>query len=122
MAFYICTKCEIRMRPEKNDVHVEEYAGNGPYKIWSADLWKCPSCGIEIIAGFGFNPLVEHFQEKLYADFKKGVTHRILEKPEAVHKTAGDSRIKTCPLCGKPDYTHHVCTTKSSKAGDSNAT
>lgn len=23
-----------------------------------------------------------------------------------------DGRIKTCPLCGKPNYTHHICTSK----------
>jgi len=39
-----------------------EYANFGPYKIWYADLWKCPNCKNEIIVGFGWNPVAEHFQ------------------------------------------------------------
>jgi hypothetical protein len=34
------------------------------YKIWDADLWKCPGCGVKIILGFADNPLAEHFSDK----------------------------------------------------------
>jgi len=67
------------MSPEKNGVMVEEHRGqNEPYKIWNADLWKCPKCGFELIAGFGSRPIVEHFHEA-YKDFQKKVTHHIKE-------------------------------------------
>ena len=55
----VCTKCEIELRPKKNEVFVVE---NNVY-IWSADLWACPSCKVEIVAGFGQNPIAESYQE-----------------------------------------------------------
>lgn len=27
----------------------------------------------------------------------------------------GNGTIKTCPLCGKPNYTHHACVAKKPK-------
>lgn len=61
-----CVKCQISLGKEKSGVNfVETFQENKqPYKLWSADLWKCPKCGIEIIDGFGNQPLGEHFQEK----------------------------------------------------------
>jgi hypothetical protein len=51
------------MRPKRNSVTVEELTENGwPYKLWDADLWACPECGAEIIAGFGNGPIAEHYQ------------------------------------------------------------
>ena len=32
-----------------------------PYKIWAGDLWECPECGHETIAGVGWNPVSEHY-------------------------------------------------------------
>ena len=59
----ICVECQIEYRPEKNGVIAEEMAtGIGSYKIWSADLWKCPVCGHLIISGYGRNAVAEHFQ------------------------------------------------------------
>jgi hypothetical protein len=58
------------MSPKKNDVTVEELLEDGqPYKLWSADLWICTECGVEIIAGFGQGPLSEHWRPE-YADVK----------------------------------------------------
>jgi hypothetical protein len=34
-----------------------------PYKVWCGDMWKCPSCGHELISGVGQEPLREHYQE-----------------------------------------------------------
>jgi hypothetical protein len=59
----VCRKCEREFRPEKNDVSVEDLASFGSYKVWSADLWKCPGCGVEIVLGFGSQPMYLHFQE-----------------------------------------------------------
>jgi hypothetical protein len=55
--------CGRFMRPKKNSVTVEELMEDGrPYKLWDADLWACPECGVEIIAGFGQGPIAEHYQ------------------------------------------------------------
>jgi hypothetical protein len=51
------------MRPETNDVGCLDHASFGPYKIWSADLYKCPICGNKIIIGFGAAAIREHFEE-----------------------------------------------------------
>ena len=60
----ICVKCEIEIRPEKNGVFLFEWAFEiGLYKIWHADLWKCPLCKMEVIHGFASHPIAEHWQE-----------------------------------------------------------
>jgi len=71
------------MRPETNGVGVLDMASFGPYKIYDADLWKCPKCGKKVIGGFGigalahhnddiFQPLVDAYQErdKLYKNYE----------------------------------------------------
>lgn len=64
----ICVECEIEYRPEKNGVIAEEMAtGIGSYKIWHADLWKCPVCGHLLISGYGQNAIAEHYQ----SDYKE---------------------------------------------------
>jgi hypothetical protein len=51
------------MRVKQNGVTVEELLDDGrPYKLWDADLLECVECGIEIIGGFGLEPLAEHWQ------------------------------------------------------------
>jgi hypothetical protein len=32
----------------------------GPYKLWTADLWKCPRCGVEIISGYSQRGIEDH--------------------------------------------------------------
>lgn len=61
----ICTDCQVEYKIEKNGVYVVEMFSDPPqpYKLWSADLWKCPNCRREIIAGFGMSALAEHFQK-----------------------------------------------------------
>ena len=64
---YLCG-CGRFMRVKQNSVTVEELLEDGsPYKLWDADLLECVECGIEIIAGFGREPLAEHWQST-YAD------------------------------------------------------
>ena len=62
----ICVKCSREFKIERNGVMVIEMFSYPPqpYKIWSADIWKCPTCEREIIAGFGHQAIAEHFQEK----------------------------------------------------------
>ena len=55
--------CGRFMRCAKNSVTVEELVDDGSgYKLWDADLWECPDCGHQIIAGFGKAPLAYHWQ------------------------------------------------------------
>lgn len=61
----VCLKCHCELHPEKNDVGVLDMAKFGPYQLYSADLWKCPKCGMQVVGGFGFGPIANHFE----ADF-----------------------------------------------------
>jgi hypothetical protein len=55
--------CGRFMHVKRNSVTVEERLETpGPYKLWDADLYECPECGVEIITGFGQGPLAEHYQ------------------------------------------------------------
>jgi len=65
----VCKKDNCEMRPETNGVGVLDYAGDRPYQLWDADLWKCPKCGVEIVGGFGLGPISEHFME----DFQRQI-------------------------------------------------
>ena len=60
----VCVKCEVEFQVGKNGVKVLEMMNQNtaPYKLWDADKWKCPVCGVEVIAGFGGMPLVEHYE------------------------------------------------------------
>jgi hypothetical protein len=59
----VCVKCEIELKIEKNGAIVVEMFMNNTeiYKLWESDIWKCPSCGFEIVTGFASNPFAEHF-------------------------------------------------------------
>lgn len=60
----MCIKCGLELVPDTNGVVVLElYRENTQvYKIWDADLVKCPGCGIKMIKGFAMNPLAIHHQ------------------------------------------------------------
>ena len=64
MSQLVCVKCQCAMRPETNDTTVIEMASFGPCRVWSADVWKCPGGGVEIVSGFGKNPI----RDDHYAD------------------------------------------------------
>ena len=93
MAKLVCAKCECELRPETNGVGVIETASFGPYKIWDADLWKCPGCGIEIVAGFGQRPIAQHFEEDFDKELKvvKETRPRVLYDNERPKK--GDTQL-----------------------------
>ena len=65
----ICVKCQCELKPETNETTVVETAflrasaSPDPYKVWHADTWKCPGCGVEVVAGFGIKPVLEYFHE-----------------------------------------------------------
>jgi hypothetical protein len=60
--------CGRIMFPKQNSVTVEELLNDGrPYKLWDADLWACAECGVEVITGFGREPLAEHYEREYAA-------------------------------------------------------
>lgn len=69
----ICMTCKKFYRPKKNGVTIEEGmpVDRGkllarkwvPYKLWRGDLMECPSCHHQIVHGFGYQPLAEHYQK-----------------------------------------------------------
>jgi len=40
---------------------METMEGDRPYKIYCADLWECPTCGHQLITGFGARAISEHY-------------------------------------------------------------
>ena len=68
----VCVGCEKEMRCEKNEQRVELMSrGYGDlrsgYQIWSGDKYECPSCGAEVIVGFGYEPEAEVYNKDAYA-------------------------------------------------------
>ncbi len=55
----VCCKCNKEFRCEKNGVEAIEQADFGDYKYFRTDKYKCPTCGIEVLVGFG-EPLIHH--------------------------------------------------------------
>lgn len=79
----VCVKCQCEMRPKQNDVGVLTMAGDQPYQLWSADLWACPGCEVEIISGFGWKAMVEHWEDNFthHLEDYKGRLYHNYEKP-----------------------------------------
>lgn len=59
----VCVKCQRDMSRMESGRVVLDRAAWGPYQLWFADLWKCPSCGFEIMYGFGNEPFSRHFED-----------------------------------------------------------
>jgi hypothetical protein len=58
-----CVKCQTFLIISDIGVAVEEIMGDGqPYKLWTADLFECPTCGMQVITRFGSEPICEHFE------------------------------------------------------------
>jgi len=56
----------VKLKCHRQGIDVVETFGRDsdvPYKLWKADLYKCPDCGVEIISGFGNSNYAEHFEE-----------------------------------------------------------
>ena len=57
----VCVKCKLEFRRTKVGVVADIRArGLGSYEAYSADLFKCPDCGAEILAAFGAKPITRH--------------------------------------------------------------
>jgi len=66
----VCVKCGRTMRAHKNGVIAELFSGDRKdthhsfsYQKWSADAYKCPECGVEVIVGFGREPRMDHLEK-----------------------------------------------------------
>lgn len=74
----VCPQCQKEMMCERVGVIVEEHREGGqPYKIWSADLYKCYECQKEIITAFSDRPLAQHFEEEEYERLRSQVVFHI---------------------------------------------
>lgn len=74
---FICAKDGRELRVAVNSVMSEELDGNGdPYKVFSGDLWACPTCGYELIITAP-NPIAEHYQPGyLESPYREQVMYR----------------------------------------------
>ena len=65
----VCYQCHVEYKIEKAGAVVVDMFRQPPqpYCIWSCDAWKCPGCGHTVIAGFGGQPMAEHFQARFPA-------------------------------------------------------
>jgi len=61
MTKLVCVKCQTEYSSALGEIGVivVEMAYNPPvpYKIWGADLLKCPGCGVEVVSGFSDRPI-----------------------------------------------------------------
>lgn len=54
------------MQTETNGVGVLDIANFGPCAIWDSDLWKCPTCGNEVVIGFAKGAVAYHHQVEYF--------------------------------------------------------
>lgn len=65
MTKLVCFHCLTEYKIIKTGGWVIEMFGDPPqpYKIWSADGWKCPGCDQIVMAGFPRGPIAEHHED-----------------------------------------------------------
>jgi hypothetical protein len=77
----ICVGCRCFYRPVRTGTYFVEGMPNGsasaeeeirglrrpdawqPYKLWVGDMWRCPDCGHETIAGVPGRPIAQHWMD-----------------------------------------------------------
>jgi ribosomal protein L37AE/L43A len=74
MTRLLCPECEVELVVYKTGVDVIEtrLTSNDvqqPMRLWRADVWECPGCGMRIIAGFSTTP-----ESDFEPEFKSSVT------------------------------------------------
>jgi hypothetical protein len=54
-----CVRCRTHLFPKRNSQPVFEIQPGSEKRIaiWDADLWECPTCGFQIVMGFGEGPI-----------------------------------------------------------------
>ena len=79
MANVICVKCNKKMVFEEAGVLVLETKKDGtPYKVWSADLFRCFDCEREVITHFAFSPLAQSFDGERFQELAKKTIARFV--------------------------------------------
>lgn len=74
---------------ERNGVIVVTLASGAPYQIWHSDMWKCPTCGVEVLAGFGRAPVYERHMdgfEQALAQLESGDEKDLIGRPVIMKK------------------------------------
>ncbi len=57
----LCLDCNVEYVPWRNGVKVLETCGDDqPYKLWNADLLRCPGCGRQVVGRFGGQGMDRH--------------------------------------------------------------
>ena len=53
----VCVTCQTELKIKKNGIACIETVGEQrqPCNVIQCDKWKCPVCGLEILAGFALN-------------------------------------------------------------------
>lgn len=82
MTKLVCTKCQTEFKPSHNGTLVIETASFGPYKVWAADTWTCPGCGVEVVSGFSEQPIRQDHYAK---DFPAWLEHEIMVSDYVVY-------------------------------------
>ncbi len=76
----VCVKCNCELWPKTNGVGVLDMANFSPYELYAADLWKCPKCGLEVVGGFGRNPISSHYEPHFQAVVDEYTSRNLLIK------------------------------------------
>ena len=99
----VCVRDGVEFRVIKNEVVLAQ-----PNALWYADLWKCPACGTEVVAGVGQEPFFEAWREgdvgaEVVRLWKAGAVI-IDEKPAPTGCRGSHSRVEAgpCVKCGEP--------------------
>jgi hypothetical protein len=71
----VCVKCGKDMKIVQTGSEMVEMFGDPvrPYRITSADRWKCRVCEVEVLAGFGDKAHTEHFHTTKMLEKVKGL-------------------------------------------------
>ena len=72
----VCVKCNREMSPERNGVGCLDIADFGADAVWDSDLWKCPTCGYEILVGFGQKAIAYHHQGEYFNKVREDYAKR----------------------------------------------
>lgn len=75
-----CAQCEREMKTNEIGVYVVETMGKErtPYRLWAADLYRCPICGAKVVAGYANMP----FYPERMEEFIESATETIVYSHE----------------------------------------
>ena len=81
----VCVDCNVQFKTERIGVYIlETYLNDQPYKLWNADLLRCPGCGRDVVARLGQRAIDNHdpdFERRLQFARDDGNIFLCNEKP-----------------------------------------